>query len=203
MDTAAPWDFTTPPLEVGANSIARFAQGVLYVVSRSEDTITAIDPVSWSILQVYALAEGSEPLDIAVVDAQSAYVTRRLATHLLRLDLDTGATSEATDLSMFADADGVPDMGMMALHEGRLFVQIRRQNGDPGPLVPPAYLAVVDIGTEQLIDVDPVAPGVQAIELAGTKPCGDCQRQRELPSSIFTPSPWTDSCATRISVATS
>jgi len=170
MDTAEPWDFTTPPLDVGANAIARFAQGVLYVVSRSEDTITAIDPVSWSILHVYTIGEGSEPLDIAVVDAQSAYVTRRLATHLLRLDLDTGATSEATDLSTFADSDGVPDMGMMAVHEGRLFVQIRRQDTEAGSFVPPAYLAVVDIGTEQIIDVDPVAPGVQAIELAGTEP---------------------------------
>ena len=35
---------------------------------------------------------------------------------------------------------------------------------------PPAYLAVVDLASEQLIDVDPATPGVQPIELEGTPP---------------------------------
>jgi hypothetical protein len=59
----------------------------------------------------------------------------------------------------------------MAVHDGRLFVQIRRLNEEgPGGLAPPGYLAVIDLATEQLIDVDPVSPGTQAIELQGTAP---------------------------------
>jgi hypothetical protein len=80
------------------------------------------------------------------------------------------------DLSIFADDDGVPDMGTMTVHEGRLFVQLLRIDLDsPSGFVPPAYLAVVDIASEQLIDVDPVAPGVQAVELQGTAPKGKMQ----------------------------
>ena len=46
---------------------------------------------------------------------------------------------------------------------------------EPGGFALPAYLAVVDIATEQLIDVDPIAPGIQAIELLGTAPKGKMQ----------------------------
>jgi hypothetical protein len=41
---------------------------------------------------------------------------------------------------------------------------------EPGGFALPAYIAVVDIATEQLIDVDPATPGVQAITLQGTAP---------------------------------
>jgi len=171
MSTLAPWDYQTPPLAGGADSVVRSAAGRAYVVSRSAGTITAVDPDTWAVLQVYPLGAGSEPLDIAVVSAQRAYVSRAGATHLLRLDLLTGATAEVVDLSMFADADGVPDLSMMAVDQGRLLVQIRRVNSSaPGGFALPAYLAVVDIASEQLIDVDPAAPGTQAIELEGTAP---------------------------------
>jgi len=171
MSVRPPWEFQTPPLETGSDSILRFADGRLYVVSRVESTIAVISTDTWTTLQVHSLVAGSEPLDIAVVSPQRAYVTRRTATHLLRLDLATGTSEEVVDLGVFADADGVPDMGMMAVHEGRLFVQIRRLNlADPGQFAPPAYIAVVDIASEQLIDVDPVTEGVQAIELQGTAP---------------------------------
>ncbi len=84
--------------------------------------------------------------------------------------------TEVVDLGVFADADGVPDMGMMAMHNGRLLVQIRRlANGDPFSFVPPALIAVVDVASEQLIDVDPASPGIQAIQLTGTFPKGKMQ----------------------------
>jgi hypothetical protein len=52
-----------------------------------------------------------------------------------------------------------------------LFVQVRRFNEEfAGRFAPPAYLAVVDLASEELVDVDPALPGVQAIELIGTSP---------------------------------
>lgn len=171
MSTRPPWDFTTPPLEIGRDPVLRYANGRLYAVSEAEDTITVVDPDAWTIERVHLLAEGSEPADIAVANAGTAYITRRLATHLLRLDLSSGAFSEVVDLGVFADADGVPDLGMTAVHEGRLFVQIRRINPSAQEgFLRPAYLVVVDMATEEIIDVDPATPGVQAIELAGTFP---------------------------------
>lgn len=140
MSTRPPWTFETPALEIGPESVLRSAGGQVYVVSRSEGTVAVVAPDAWTTLQVYPLGEGSEPQDIAVVSPDRAYVTRRTATHLLRLELDTGACTDVVDLSLFADDDGVPDMGMMAVHEGRLFVQIRRVNLDAPGGVRPATL---------------------------------------------------------------
>jgi hypothetical protein len=79
--------------------------------------------------------------------------------------------ADSVDLSLFADADGRPELGAMFRDGDRLFVQIRRFNEEgPGGFAPPMYLAVIDLRTETLIDVDPDTPGVQAITLQGTSP---------------------------------
>jgi hypothetical protein len=108
-----------------------------------------------------------------VVTPERCYVTRGASTQLLRLDLLTGATEEVVDLSAFADSDGDPDMGMMLVHEGRLFIQLRLL--DNNHMLTEPLLAVVDIASETLIDADPVQPGVQAIALQGTAPKGKMQ----------------------------
>ncbi len=170
IGTSSPGRFDTPPLEVGLDAVLRFSRGTLYAVSRSGGTIHAIDAEAWAILRVYELGAASHPEDIAVVSSAAAYITRADATRLLRLDLSTGETAEVVDLSPFADGDGVPDLLMMAVFENRLFVQIRREVAGAGTFVPPALVAVVDLASEEVIDVDPARPGVQAIELAGTAP---------------------------------
>lgn len=140
-------------------------------LSRRDGTVTLIGVPSWRVRRAFDLGAASALEDIAVVAPCTAYITRRTATHLLRLDLCRGTTAEVVDLAAFADPDGVPDLGAMIVHEGRLFVQIRRANRDVvRGFVEPPYLAVVDVATEALIDVDPAAPGVQTITLTGTAP---------------------------------
>ncbi len=168
MSTAAPWGFVTPELGAGGQATLRFANGLLFVVSRSAGTIVVVDPVSWTPIRNHALGANSEPIDIAVVSERIAYVTRAGATRLLRLDLESGATQEVVNLAFLADADGVPDLGTLAVDGNHLFVQIRRFDLDVPGFVPPALLAVVDLALEQPLDVDPAAPGVQAIALQGT-----------------------------------
>ncbi len=90
--------------------------------------------------------EGGRPIDLAVANADTAYITRDASSKLLKLDFSDGSTQEVVDLSIFADADGNPDLGWMAVHEDRLFVQIRRVN--LGAFVPPAYIAVIDLASE-------------------------------------------------------
>lgn len=170
LDTAEPWVWRTPVLAVEPGGVVRVAEGRVWHVSSSGDRISAIAPDSWTLERTYPLAPGSEPRDVAVVGPDRAYVTRRSATHLARLDLASGALVDAVDLGPFADADGIPDMNTMAEHEGRLFVQLQRRDDLAGGFAPPPLLAVVDLVTEQLIDVDPATPGVQAIELQGTAP---------------------------------
>jgi YVTN family beta-propeller protein len=171
MSVSAPWRFQTPILESGQDAAVRFAEGRLFVLSQKDGTVSVVDPASWSVERSIPLGAESRPVDIAVIDPRLAYATRAKATRLLRLDPATGAAEEAADLSAHADADGIPDLGTMAIHEGRLFVQIRRFNVQaPGMMAAPAYLAVVDAATGEEIDTDPGKPGLQAIELQGTSP---------------------------------
>lgn len=166
MSTVSPWPFQTPAIAIGRFASLRSANGKVFAVSGHEDQIAVVAADTWTLERLVSFREGERPIDIAVADPDTAYVTRGATGQLLRLDLSDGSTRDVLDLSVFADADGNPDLGWMAIHEGRLFVQVRRV-GASG-FVPPAYLAVVDLATERLIDVDPDTPGVQAIELQGT-----------------------------------
>jgi hypothetical protein len=146
-------------------------RNTLVALSRAGGTITVLDRDGFRIRRRIELGAAAQPEDIAVVGPCRAYVSRRSAARLLRVDLCAGTVEEATDLGAFADADGNPDLGTMIAHEGRLFVQVRRSNEEaPTRFVPPALLAVVAVASGELIDADPVAAGVQAIRLEGTAP---------------------------------
>ncbi len=169
--TAEPFEFEGVAVAVGANSVLAARGSTVYAVSRSEGTITAVDAGKAAVRGVIDLGSAAEPQDVAVVDDDTAYVTRRAATSLLRVDLNDGSSEEVIDLGAFADADGIPDLGRMTIHGGRLFVQVGRANAEaPGGFEAPAMIAVVDIATESLVDADPDTAGIQAIELAGTAP---------------------------------
>lgn len=165
-----PWEFDTPTIDVGAGATLRYAGGLLYVVSRTDATIATVDPHNWTMLQAHSVGGGREPVDVAIVAPDLAYVSCADETHLLRFNPIAGTTVPVVDLSSFADSDGIPDLGMVAVHENRLFIQVQRQESASFGFVPPGMIAVVDLSTEQLIDVDPLAPGTQAIELQGTAP---------------------------------
>jgi len=166
-----PWDFLTSPLSVNRTPTLRVADGLIYVISYPDGTIQVVDPASWTITRTYDLGAGSLPVDIAVIDDARAYVTRHSASTLLRLDLASGNTTPVVDLAPYADADGNPDMGSMAVHHGRLFIALRRAPAMGGSFPAlPGLVAVMDLATDQLIDAEPTQPGVQAIALEGFGP---------------------------------
>ncbi|MEK7795116.1 MAG: hypothetical protein AAB353_11325 [Candidatus Hydrogenedentota bacterium] len=163
--------FDGAAIAVGENSTLAARGGKVYAVSRTDGTITVIAASKGAVDDVIDLGPAAQPIDMAIVSARTAYVSRATATHLLRVDLRNGSSEEVVDLSSFADADDGPDLGTMAIHDGRLFVQIMRFNPDVlGSFEPPAMIAVVDIASEELVDADPAVEGVQAIELEGTAP---------------------------------
>jgi len=167
---ADPWNFDRPTLSVGGNATLRVAGDLLYAVSRTDASVSVIDLNAWTVLRTLSVGAGREPVDIAVIAPDLAYVSCADETHLLRFDPSTGDTTPVVDLSIFADADGVPELNMMALHEGRLFIQLRRFDPSTLSFAQPAMLAVMDVSTEQLIDADAATPGTQAIELQGMAP---------------------------------
>jgi hypothetical protein len=172
LRSRAPWN-TRPPALVEDTDVvlALGPRGRLLALSRRRGTISVASQRDLRPRLRFVLGAGSQLEDLAVTSACTAYVSRRGATRLLRLDLCRGTTAESVDLAAFADADGIPDLGAMTVDRGRLFVQVRRYNAEaPFGSAPPAYLAVIDLATEQLVDCDPATPGTQAIRLAGTAP---------------------------------
>jgi hypothetical protein len=156
------------PVRIGNQCSLREAFGRVFVLSRADGTLTVLHSGRGS-RRVYAFGPDGEPEDVAAADPRTVYVTLRRGTALLRLDLRSGEVEEVVDLSGFADEDGIPDLGMMIIEGNRLFAQIRRYNEDaPLGFAAPGYVAVVDLATEELIDVDASTAGVQAIVLQGT-----------------------------------
>ncbi len=166
MNTVSPWEFQGPVITIAQYSALRSAGGRVFAISNANCEISIVVSDTWTVERVITFTEGGRPIDLAVADADTAYITRDASSKLLKLDLSDGSTQEVIDLSIFADADGNPDLGWMTVHEGRLFVQIRRIN--LGAFIPPAYIAVIDLAGEQILDTDPFTPGIQAIELQGT-----------------------------------
>ena len=159
-----------------SDAVARFYDGLIYVVNRmSCDNIQVLDPSDgFSTVRQFSVGAGSDPHDIAFLSNTKAYVSRGNETELLVIDPSSGSHLETVDLSQFSDADGIPEMDCMILIGDLLFVSIQRLDRNNYWLpVSPSYLAVIDTRADTLYDCDPIAPGVQAVELSGTDPYGE------------------------------
>ncbi|HXH28929.1 MAG TPA: hypothetical protein VNL37_07785 [Candidatus Polarisedimenticolia bacterium] len=171
IDLAPPWTVLQNLEPLGVRSRLRYFYDRLYAINPSQDDIQVIDPATFGTLRTLRLDPGSSPEDILVVSPRRAYVTLYNATAVAILDPTNGAPRGSIDLSGFADGDGLPEMSMMARDGDRLFIQIQRiDRGLTGAPVRPSWLAVVDLPTETLLDVDPDQPGVQGVLLTGTAP---------------------------------
>ena len=128
-------------------------------------------------LTQYSTGNGSNPHDMAFVSEEKAYISRYERTQLLIVNPITGDSLGAVDLSAFADADGLPEMNQLALYDNYLFVACQRLDRDNG-FVPTdvSVIAVVDVMTDQVVDVDANTAGVQGIVMASKNPAGAVQR---------------------------
>lgn len=173
IDVLLPWSVDQNLASVHSDAVAREYGGLIYVVNRLyQDNIQVIDPdQGFATIRQFSVGPGSNPQDIAFVSPTRAYVSRYEEASLYEVDPTTGAVSDVIDLSALADADGIPEMAQMAISGDRLFVAVQRLDRDYYWLPsPPSYLAVIDTGSNELVDVDPVSPGTQGIVLAATNP---------------------------------
>jgi hypothetical protein len=170
VDPAPPFPVVAGFRAAEPGSVLRASGKQAFLLSRRTGVLAVHDLRSGKRKKRFALGAETAPQDLVVLGPRLAYVSRERATHLLRIDPRSGRRREVVDLSAFADADGRPDLGNLLVHDGRLFVQIRRFDDDAGGFAPPALIAVVDLATETLVDADPARDGVQAIELEGTSP---------------------------------
>jgi hypothetical protein len=167
MQREAPWDTIAVATLDSMEAVVQTFSGAIYVVEPETDRVRVFDGAG-NELRSFPVGAGTSPRDILGVARNRAYVTRAGSTHLYWVDPQTGVGSDVTDLSVLADADGIPDMERLGTDGSRLFIQLRRfQDGQP---TPDGAIAVVDLETESLIDADPGTPEIDAIELVGPAP---------------------------------
>ncbi len=158
---------------IHSDAVVRVFGGLVYVVNRGvASNIQVLDPCSnFDTIDQWSTGNGSGPHDIVVLSPTVAYVTRYDMASLLKMNPQTGATITTINLASFADADGIPEMDQMFVYGDRLYVGLQRLDR-PNFYSPTdaSYLAVIDLATDTLVDMNPGAGGIQGITLARKNP---------------------------------
>jgi DNA-binding beta-propeller fold protein YncE len=156
---------------VGSDAVLRYFGGSLYVVNRyGGDNIQVIDPTSYATLRQFSVGNGSNPQDIVFVSSTKAYVSRYASATLLVVNPSNanGLPQSSISLAAFADGDGLPEMAHMIRIGRYVYVACQRLAGFAASN--PSVVVVIDTQTDQVVDVDPITPGVQAIALTLRNP---------------------------------
>jgi len=110
----------------------------------------------------------SNPVDIAFVSMDKAYISRYELNTLLIVNPRTGAQLGTIDLSGFADSDDKVEMDQMVLIGNRLFVSLQRLNRNNFFSADnTSYIVVIDTETNAIIEA---SPGLERIDLQGRNP---------------------------------
>ena len=151
----------------------------VYVLNRlGQDNIIVLDTSDLSTpLTQFSTGDGSNPHEIIVVNDEKAYVSVYERDYVLVVNPSTGDSLATIDLSSFSDDDGLPEASQLALFDGHLYVACQRLDRDAF-FAPTEFstVAVIDISTDTLVDVDPTTAEPDGIRLTGTQPFGVDQR---------------------------
>src|SRR5262245_26267073 len=152
---------------VGSDAIARLFNGRVYVVNRPPvNSVQILDPQQGFITPttngVLSVDSGSNPQDIAFVNANKAYVSRLASARLLIINPTTLTRLGELDLSSLAkpdDSDGSPGPAYMLVRSGLVYVELRHEvaNGE---------VAVIDATNDRIITV---------LQLHGKNPVSELQ----------------------------
>ncbi len=165
----------TPACDVGSafsDARVRGYSGRVYVVNRfGADNITVLDGTTFAVMRQFTVGNGANPYDIAFASPTKAYVSRYESSDLWVVNPTTGVHTETISLAALADADGIPEMDRLQIVGPLLFVSLQRVNRNAGfQPTDSSLVAVIDTRTNQLLDCDAVASGVQGILLPRTNP---------------------------------
>jgi hypothetical protein len=161
---------STAQRRVHSDAVVRTRNGLVYVVNRRfADNIQVLDPSSdFRTLLQCSTGNGTNPHDIAFAGDGKAYVTLFEERELLIVNPHAQPDCKdfvrgAIDLGALADADGTPDMDLMAVVGDRLYVSVQRLDINSVLRLPAGRgaLAVIDTASDTLIDT---------IELSGENP---------------------------------
>jgi hypothetical protein len=154
---------------LGIGSLRTFG-GRVFVITDS-NRIQGLDPCNNFDPLFTPISTGlpSTPRDLVMVSPTLGYITRYERTSMLRFNPSVGFVGEVSLLAL-GDADGLAEMDQMFAYGGRLYVCLQRTSHADGNPTGTSMLAVVELATEAVLDMDPVTAGVQGIPLVRQKP---------------------------------
>jgi len=170
LDAPRPVTPSTAQRRIYRDSVVRSFDGLVYVVNRLfADNIQVLDPANNFHTRIEcSTGNGTNPHDIAFVNRHKAYVTLFEERELLIVNPSARADCAdfiigRIDLSSLADADGIPDMDLMALVGTKLYVSLQRLDINSVLRTPAenGALAIVDTTSDQLVG---------SVELSGENP---------------------------------
>lgn len=167
-----PWSAATVTPGVAGRVLRSFG-GELFVVDADGGAIWRVDPAGAAEPEAFHVGLASAPQDVHVVRGRIAWVTRGDQPLVARIDLATGAGLAPIDLGDLAEPGETATLGTLERDGDRLFVQVALTL--PPSAAAPGFpdrgvLAVIDLSSGQVLDLDPVQPGVQGVELLGAPP---------------------------------
>lgn len=172
----APWTVVADREVVHHDAVARWHDGLVFVVNRAgADNIQVLDPAQgYDTVRQFSLGLGRNLQDIAFDGEGEAYVSCYNTAELLRIDPASGVILTVYSTAGFADADGLPETGRMVVVGERLFITCERLDRHNWyQPVGDSYLLVFDMASEQWVDAAPGLPGVNGIRLAAADPYGE------------------------------
>jgi hypothetical protein len=174
LELQPPYAYTTNIGSACADAAVRATADRAYILGRYGcDHVQVVDGATFATLRQFSTGNGTNPQDIALASATKAYVSLYERDYLAIFNPETGASLGTVSLAIFDDADGLPEAAGMTMVGDRLFVAVQRLDRNAGfTAAHPSFLAVVDCTTNQLVDADPLTPGVQGVPLTGRNPFG-------------------------------
>jgi hypothetical protein len=162
---------------VGSDAIARLFNGRVYVVNRLPvNSVQILDPqqgfTTPTTNGTLSVDSGSDPQDIAFVNANKAYVSRLASARLLIINPTTLTRLGELDLSSLAkpdDSDRSPDPAFMLVHNGLVYVALRHIDfNTPSPLT--------KVANGEVVVIDPTNDRIRTVvQLHGKNPVSELQ----------------------------
>ena len=151
LDVQGPYIASGDLADIPGDAVARTHEGLFCVVGRGGANLLQIfDPAAdFNLVREFSLGAGLNPQDMVFIDERIAYVSCYDAAVLLKVDLQSGQVLQTFSTAAFADADGLPETGWMALHGGKIYItcQLLDRDGWYAP-TGPGLVLVFDPATD-------------------------------------------------------
>ncbi len=144
LGLADPWLVSSDLATIPGDAVARYHEGLLYVVGRGGANLLQIynPELDMALVTEFSLGTGLNPQDIAFDAAGEAYVSCYDKAILLRVDVATESIVASYSTSSFADADGLPETAWLKIIGDTLYIACQKlnRNNSYAPTGPGALL---------------------------------------------------------------